>query len=98
MTLFAPVVVNVAAKVAVPVAGVNGVRIAAVPTTGAVPRVVPPELKVMVPVGPTPELAVLTVALKEMGKFADAFGIGGKVTVVPALVMETASAAEVLEV
>ena len=98
MTLFAPVVVNVAAKVAVPVAGVNGVRIAAVPTTGAVPRVVPPELKEIVPVGPTPELAVVTVADKEMGKFAEALGMGFMVTVVPALVMEMASAAEVLEV
>jgi len=98
VTLFAPVVVNVAANVAVPVAGANGVRIAAVPTTGAVPRVVPPEVKVMVPVGPTPELTVVTVADKETGKFAEALEMGFMVTVVPALVMEMASAAEVLEV
>jgi hypothetical protein len=98
VTLFAPVEVKVAAKVAVPVAGENDVRIAAVPTTGAVPRVVPPEVKVMVPVGPTPELAVVTVADKEMGKFAEALGMGFMVTAVPALVMEMASAAEVLEV
>jgi hypothetical protein len=92
------VVVNVAAKVAVPVAGAPVVRLAAVPTTGAVPRGVPAELKVIVPAGPTPELAVVTVADKEMGKFAEALGMGFIVTVVPALVMETASAAEVLEV
>lgn len=73
------------------------VLLAAVPTTGAVPRVVPPELKVMAPVGPTPELAVFTVALKDIGKFVDALGIGVMVTVVPALVMEMASAAEALE-
>jgi hypothetical protein len=90
--------VKVAARVAVPLAGENGVRTAAVPTTGAVPRVVPPELKVMVPVGPTPELAVVTVADKEMGKFVEALGMGFMVTAVPALVMETASAAEVLDV
>jgi hypothetical protein len=98
VTLFAPVVVNVTAKVAVPVVGANGVRMAAVPTTGAVPRVVPPEVKVMVPDGPTPELVVVTVADKEMGKFVDALGIGFMVTAVLALVMEMASAAEVLEV
>jgi hypothetical protein len=98
VTLFAPVVVNVAAKVAVPVAGAPVVRLAAVPTTGAVPRVVPAELKVIVPVGPTPELAVVTVADKEMGKFVEALGMGFMVTPVPALVMEMASAAEVLEV
>ena len=73
-------------------------RIAAVPTTGAVPRVVPAEVKVMVPVGPTPELAVVTVADKEMGKFAEALGMGFMATPVPALVMEMSSAAEVLEV
>lgn len=98
MTLLAPAVVKVAANVAVPIAGANGVRIAAVPITGAVPRVVPPEVKVMVPVGPTPELAVVTVADKEIGKFVEALGIGFMVTPVPALVMEMASAAEVLEV
>ena len=98
MTLFAPVVVNVAANVAVPVAGANGVRMAVVPTTGAVPRVVPAEVKVMVPDGPTPELAVVTVANKEIGKFAEALGMGFMVTPVPVLVMEMASAAEVLEV
>jgi hypothetical protein len=97
VTLFVPVVLKVAAKVAVPVAGENGVRIAAVPTTGAVPRVVPPELKVIVPVGPPPELAVATVADKEMGKFVEALGMGVMITVVPAWVMEMASAAEVLE-
>jgi hypothetical protein len=97
VTLFAPVVVNVAANVAVPVAGANGVRTAAMPITGAVPRVVPPEVKVTVPVGPTPELAVVTVADKEMGKFVEALGMGFMVTPVPALVMEMASAAEVLE-
>lgn len=98
MTLLAPAVLKVAANVAVPIAGANGVRIAAVPITGAVPRVVPPEAKVMVPVGPTPELAVVTVADKEIGKFVEALGIGFMVTPVPALVMEMASAAEVLEV
>ena len=98
MTLFAPAVVKVAANVAVPIAGVNGVRIAGVPTTGAVPSVVPADVKVMVPVGPTPELAVVTVADKEIGKFAEALGMGFMVTPVPALVMEMASAAEVLEV
>ena len=87
-----------AANVAVPVAGAPVVRLAAVPTTGAVPRVVPPELKVMVPDGPTPELAVVTVANKEIGKFAEALGMGFMVTPVPALVMEMASAAELLEV
>ena len=97
MTLFVPVVLKVAAKVAVPVAGENGVRIAAVPTTGAVPRVVPPELKVIVPAGPPPELAEVTVADKEMGKFVEALGMGVMITVVPAWVMEMASAAEVLE-
>jgi len=74
------------------------VRIAAVPITGAVPRVMPPEVKVIVPVGPMPELAVVTVADKEMGKFVEALGMGVINTVVPALVMEMASAAEVLEV
>ena len=98
MTLFAPLAVKVAANVAVPVAGANGVRIKAVPMTGAVPRVVPPEVKVTVPVGPTPELAVETVADKEMGKFVEALGMGFMVTPVPALVMEMVSAAEVLEV
>ena len=98
MTLFAPAVVKVAANVAVPVAGANWVRIAAVPITGAVPRVVPPEVKVMVPAGPTPELAVVTLADKEMGKFVEALGMGFMVTPVPALMMEMASAAEVLEV
>ena len=98
MTLLAPAVVKVAANVVVPIAGANGMRIAAVPMTGAVPRVVPPEVKVMVPVGPTPELAVVTVAPKVMGKFTEALGIGFMVTPVPALVMEMASAAEVLEV
>ena len=94
----APALVKVAANVAVPVAGANGVRIAAVPITGAVPRVVPPEVKVMVPVGPAPELAVVTVAPKVMGKFTEALGIGFMVTPVPALVMEMAFAAEVLDV
>lgn len=98
MTLLAPAVVKVAANVAVPVAGANGVRTAAVPMIGAVPRGVPPEVKVIVPVGPTPELAVVTVADKEIGKFVEALGIGFMVTPVPALVMETASAAEMLEV
>ena len=98
MTLLAPALVKVAANVAVPVAGANGVRIAAVPITGAVPRVVPPEVKVMVPEGPTPELAVVMVADKEMGKFFEALGIGLMVTPVPALVMEMAFAAEVLDV
>jgi hypothetical protein len=98
VTLFAPGVVKVAVNVAVPVAGANGVRTAAVPITGAVPRVVPAEVKVMVPAGPTPELAVVTVADNEIGKFVEALGIGFMVTPVPALVMEMASAAEVLEV
>jgi hypothetical protein len=91
-------VVKVAANVAVPVAGADVARIAAVPITGTVPRVVPPEVKVMVPVGPTPELVVVTAADTEMGKFVEALGMGFMVTVVPALVMEMASAAEVLEV
>lgn len=98
MTLFAPVVVNVAAKVAVPVARTPVVLLAAVPTTGAVPRVALAEVKVTVPVGPTPELAVVTVADKEIGKFAEALGMGFMDTVEPALVMEMASAVEVLEV
>ena len=98
MTLLAPALVKVAANVAVPVAGAKGVRIATVPTTGAVPRVVPPEVKVMVPVGPTPELAVVTEADKEIGKFVEALGMGAINTPVLALVMEMASAAEVLEV
>ena len=72
MTVFVPAVVNVAAKVAVPVAGAPVVRFRAVPTTAAVPSVVPAELKVIVPVGPTPELDVLTVALRVMGKFVEA--------------------------
>ena len=91
-------VVKVAANVAVPVAGVPAEKSAGVPVTGAVPRVVPAELKVIVPVGPTPELPVLTVALKEIGEFVEALGVGVIATVVPALVMEMASAAEVLEV
>lgn len=93
-----PLVVNVAAKVAVPVAGAPVVLLAAVPATGAVPRVAPAELKVILPVGPTPELPVLTVALKVMAEFADALGVGVMATVVAALVMEIVSAAEVLEV
>ena len=93
-----PVVVKVAANIAVPLAGENGVITAPLPTTGAVPRVVPPEVKVMVPAGPTPELAVVTLADKEMGKFVEALGMGFMVTPVPALMMEMASAAEVLEV
>ena len=92
-----PVVVNVALNVAVPEAGVKVVITPAVPTTGAVPRVVPAELKVIVPVGPTPELPVLTVALKAMGEFAEALGMGAMATAVPALVIEMASAAELLE-
>ena len=99
MTLLAPVVVNVALNVAVPEAGVKGVgvRLAAVPTTAAVPRIVPAELNVIVPVGPTPELPVLTVALKAMGEFVEALEMGFIDTVVLALVMEIASAAELLE-
>ena len=96
--LFVPVVVNVALKVAVPVASMTVVRFAGVPITGAVPRIEPPELKVMVPVVPTPELVVLTVALKAMGKLVEALGRGFIVTAVPARVMEIASAGEALEV
>jgi hypothetical protein len=55
-------------------------------------------VKVIVPVGPTPELLVVTVALKAIGEFAEALGAGVIATVVPALVMEMASAAEALEV
>jgi hypothetical protein len=91
------VVVKVAAKVAVPVAGVPAVKSADVPVTGAVPRVVPAELNVIIPVGPTPELPVLTVALKEMGEFVEALAMGVIAAVVAALVMEMAFAAEVLE-
>jgi hypothetical protein len=98
VTLFVPVVVNVAAKVAAPDAATPVVRFAAVPTTGAVPRVVPAELKVIVPVGPTPELPVLTVAAKAIGEFTEALGMGVIATEVLAIVMEMASAAEVLEV
>lgn len=96
--LFVPVVVNVALKVAVPVAVVPTVLFAGVPTTGAVPSVEPPELKVIVPAGPTPELVVLTVALKATGKLVEALGMGVIDTVVLALVIEMASAGEVLEV
>ncbi|HZV59377.1 MAG TPA: hypothetical protein VFF42_03495, partial [Candidatus Eremiobacteraceae bacterium] len=74
VTVFVPAVVNVAAKVAMPVAGAPVVRLAAVPTTGAVPSVVPAELNVIVPLGPTPELDVLTVALRVIGKFVEALG------------------------
>ena len=87
-----------AAKFALPLAGTPVVLLAAVPTTGAVPKVVPAELNVIVPVGPTPELPVFTVALKVMAEFADALGVGVMATVVAALVMEIASAAEVLAV
>jgi hypothetical protein len=55
-------------------------------------------VKVIVPVGPTPELLVLTVAVKAMGEFAEALGMGDIATAVPAWVMEMASAAEALEV
>src|ERR1035438_1092033 len=96
--LFVPVVVNVALKVAVPVAAMPTVLFAGVPTTGAVPRIEPPELNVIVPDGPTPELAVLTVALKAIGKLVEALGMGVIATLVLALVMEMASAGEVLEV
>jgi hypothetical protein len=92
-----PVVVKVAAKVALPIAGAPVVRSAAVPTTGAVPRGVPPELKVIVPVGPTPELAVLTVALRAMAEFVEALGRGTMVIAVAALVIEMVSGADVLE-
>ena len=87
-----------AAKEAAPDAEAPVVRLAAVPTTGAVPSVVPAELKVIVPVGPAPELAVLTVADRVMGEFAEALGTGVMATVVPALVMEITSAADVLAV
>lgn len=99
VTFLMPVVVKVALKVAVPEAGIKGtgVRFAGVPATGAVPSVEPAEMKVIVPVGPTPELPVLTVAVKAMGEFAEALGMGFIDTVVPALVMEMASAAEALE-
>ena len=86
-----------AAKVAVPIAGAPVVRLAAVPTTGAVPRVVPAEVKVIVPVGPTPELAVLTVAPRAMAEFVEALGRGVMATAVAALVIERASGADVLE-
>jgi hypothetical protein len=91
------VVVNVATKVAVPDAGVPVVLSAGVPITGAVPRGGPAELNVIVPVGPTPELWVLTVAVKLMGEFVEALGRGVIATVVAALVMEMATGAEVLE-
>jgi hypothetical protein len=55
-------------------------------------------MNVIVPVGPMPELDVSTVALKEMGKFVEALGMGVMDTVVAACVMEMASGAEVLEV
>ena len=84
-----------ATNVAVPVAG--AVELAAVPWTGAVPRAEPAEVKVIVPVGPTPELLVLTVAARAIGEFAEALGMGFIDTLVPALVMEMASAAEALE-
>jgi hypothetical protein len=88
-------VVKVAARVAVPNAA--EVLLAAVPLTGAVPRIVLAELKVTVPMGPTPELEVLTVALKAIGEFVDALGRGDMAMVVAALVMEMVFAAEVLE-
>lgn len=90
--------VKVAAKEAVPDAEAPFVRLPAVPTTGAVPSVVPAELKVIVPVGPAPELAVATVPDRVMREFAEALGMGVMDTVVPALVTEIASAADVLEV
>ena len=86
-----------AAKVAMPDARAPVVRLAAVPTTGAVPRVVPAELNVIVPVGPTPELAVFTVALRAIGEFVEALGRGAMATAVAALVIEMASGADVLE-
>ena len=84
-----------AARVAAPNAA--EVVLAAVPFTGAVPRIVPAALKVIVPVGPTPELEVLTVALKAIAEFVEALGRGDIATVVAALVMEMVFAADVLE-
>lgn len=66
VTLFAPDDKNVADKVAVPTAGTPVVKLEAVPVTGAgaVPSIVPPEVKVTVPVGPAPLLLVFTVAVR----------------------------------
>jgi hypothetical protein len=87
--------VKVAVSVAVPNAA--DVALAAVPFTGAVPRMVPAELKVIVPVGPTPELEVLTVAVRKIGEFVEALGSGDIATAVAALVIEMVSTVEVLE-
>lgn len=98
MTGLTPVAVKVALNVAVADAETPEERLAGEPVTGAEPKIVPPELKVIVPVGPTPELPVLTVEDKATRKFAEALGRGFMVTAEAAWVMEIRSAAEVLEV
>lgn len=58
---------NLVTSVAVPLAKValNACwLLAGVPTTAAVPRVVAPDVKVTVPVGPAPALEVLMVATR----------------------------------
>jgi hypothetical protein len=65
--LFAPAVVNDVVRVAVPLAGVGDEVLrpeALEGMTVAVPSVVPPEVNVTVPVGPTPLLCVPIVAVK----------------------------------
>ncbi len=63
--LFVPVDVNVTDNVAVPAAGAEVVG--GVPTSGEVPRVVPAEVNVTVPVGAAPLLPVVMLADKIAG-------------------------------
>jgi hypothetical protein len=86
--------------VAVPLAFVPvPVKTAAVPVTVPVPIVVVPDLKVTVPVGPTPLLDVAIVAVKVTAWPTATFeALGATVVVVGAVVIVTVCVGDVLAV
>jgi len=91
-----PVVEKLVENCATPVAGAPVLRSEAVPKTGTVTRVVVPDLKVTVPVGPAPLLAVEIVAVRITAWFAGVVDGAAAAIAVEAGVMDTASAVEVL--
>ena len=91
-----PVVEKLVENCAIPVAGAPVLGSAPVPKTGTVTRVVVPDLKITVPVGSAPLLAVEIVAVRITGWFAGVVDGAVAAIAVEACVMDTASAVELL--
>src|ERR1700730_11749486 len=94
--LLVPAAEKLTGNMANPVAGTPNLLSAAVPTTGAEPRVTAPAINVTVPVGPAPLLVVLIEPVIGIVWLVGTLPGAVVLIVLPALVIATASAAEVL--